>query len=73
VFFAMQLRTSLPLMVAHLCAPILLAVVTGFESYGTWQKALISYFIVVATIHHHVAIRDMRSNAVHAVEAAESR
>ncbi len=54
VFLAIQLRSNRPLMLSHLCAPILLAVVTGFESYGIWQKALISYFVVVATIHHHV-------------------
>ena len=72
VFFAIHLRNNRPLLLIHLCAPILLAVVTGFESYGIWQKALISYFIVVATIHHHVATRDMRGNAARALEAAES-
>lgn len=54
VFFALQLRNNRPLMLIHLCVPILLALVTGFESYGIWQKALISYFVVVATVHHHV-------------------
>jgi len=54
-FFAIQLRKNRPLMLVHLCAPILLAVATGFESYGIWQKALISHFVVVATIHHHGA------------------
>jgi hypothetical protein len=48
------------------------AVVMGFESYGIWQKALISYFVVVGTIHHHVATRDMRVNAARAVAAAAS-
>jgi hypothetical protein len=73
VFFAIQLhRSNRPLMLIHLCAPILLAVVTGFESYGIWQKALIGYFIVVATIHHHVAMQDMRGSAARAVETAES-
>jgi hypothetical protein len=73
VFFAIELRNNRPLMLIHLCAPIVLAVVTGFESYGMWQKALISYFIVVGTIHHHVATRDMRVSAARAVAAAESR
>lgn len=54
VFFALQLRHRRPLMLMHLCAPILFAVVTSFESYGIWQKVLISYFVAVATTHHHV-------------------
>jgi hypothetical protein len=69
VFFAIQLRKNRPLMLVHLCAPILLAVVTGFESYGIWQKSLVSYLVVVSTIHHHLATRDMRVNAAAAVEA----
>ena len=56
-FFAIQLRNNPPLMLLHLCAPIALAVVTGFHSYGLWQKALISYFVVVGTIHHDVTTR----------------
>jgi hypothetical protein len=70
VFFAIHLRQNLPLMLIHLTAPIVLAVVTGFESYGIWQKALISYFVVVGTIHHHVATRAMRGDTAGAVEAA---
>ncbi len=54
VFFALQLRNHRPLMLMHLCAPILFAVLTRFESYGIWQKVLISYFVAAATIHHHV-------------------
>jgi hypothetical protein len=72
VFFAIQLRNHRRLMLIQLCAPIVLAVVTGFQSYGFWQKALISYFVVVATIHHHVATREMRRNAAGAVEVARS-
>jgi hypothetical protein len=71
VFLAMQLhRSHRPLMFLHLCAPIVLAVVTGLDSYGIWQKALISYFVVVATIHHHVATREMRDSAAREKEAA---
>ena len=70
VFLAMQLhRSDRALMAIHLCAPLVIAVVTDFE-YGIWQKALISYFIVVATIHHHAAMREMRANAARAVKAA---
>jgi hypothetical protein len=58
-------------MLIHLCAPILLAVVTGFESYGIWQKSLISYFVVVSTFHHHLATREMRANAAAAAESGE--
>lgn len=71
VFFAIHLRNNRPLMLIHLCAPVALAVVTGFQSYGIWQKTLISYFIVAGTIHHHVATRGMRRSAAGVVEAAE--
>ena len=73
IFLAMQLhRSHRPVMLLHLCAPLVLAVVTDFQ-YGIWQKALISYFVVVATVHHHVVTRDMRASAASAVEAAERR
>ena len=67
-FFALQLRNNRSLMFLHLGAPIVLAVVTGFHSYGIWQKALISYFIIVGTIHHHFATRDARGSAAGVVE-----
>jgi hypothetical protein len=73
VFFAIQLRHNRPQMLGHLCAPIVLAVLTGFGSYGIWQKALIGYFVVVGTMHHHVATRDMRGSAARVAEAAENR
>ena len=72
VFLAMELRNNRPLMYLHLSAPIALAALTGFESYGLWQKALISYFVVVATFHHHVAMREQRDPAVAAVQAAQN-
>ena len=63
VFFAIQLRSNRALMAAHICAPAVVAVVLGkglgFESYGIWQKTLISYFVVVATVHHHIATRNV--------------
>ena len=61
LFFAIHLRKNRPLMLMHLGAPLALAVATGFQSYGIWQKALISYFVIAGTIHHHVATRDLRS------------
>jgi hypothetical protein len=70
IFFAMPFRHNRRLMLMHLCAPIVLAVVTGFESYGIWQRALISYFIVVGTIHHHVTTRGRRGSPARAMEAA---
>ena len=61
VFFAIQLRSNRALMAAHICAPAVIAVVLGkglgFESYAIWQKTLISYFVVAATVHHHFATR----------------
>jgi hypothetical protein len=71
LFFAIHLRSNRPLMLIHLCAPIAIAVATGFQSYGIWQKALISYFVVAGTVHHHVATRDMRASAAPAVESVE--
>ncbi len=44
----------------HLVVPVLIAVVFHFESYGIWQKALISYFVVAAVIHHHITTRAAR-------------
>ena len=73
VFFAIHLRNSRPAMLVHLCAPIALAIVTGFQSYGIWQKALISYFVIAGTIHHHVVTREVRGDAARAAGAAESR
>lgn len=71
VFFAIHLRNNRPLLLLHLCAPIAIAAVTGFQSYGTWQKALISYFVVAGAVHHHVAMREMRDNSAPAVESVE--
>ena len=72
VFFGIELRKNRLLMLIHLCAPVLLAVVTGFQSYGVWQKSLISYFVVVSTMHHHVAMRDVRGGATAVVQSDES-
>jgi len=59
-----QRRTAhlrgLGLLFDYHCAPLVLAVVTGFRGHGIWQKAFIDYFVVVATVHHHVTTRDMR-------------
>lgn len=60
LFFAIHLRHNRQWLLVHLCVPIVLAAVTGFQSYGIWQKALIGYFVVAGTIHHHVATRELR-------------
>ena len=71
VFFAIQLyRRDRRLMLIHLCAPLVLAVWAGLHSYGLWQKAMISYFVVMANIHHHVTTRDARDNPARAAKAA---
>jgi len=57
-------RSSRPWMFVHLSVPILLAVAIGFRSYGIWQKALISYFVIAAVVHHHVVRRAARAPAV---------
>ena len=63
VFFAIQLRSNRALMFAHICAPAVAALVLerglGFESYGIWQKTLISYFVCIATVHHHIETRQV--------------
>ena len=38
-------------MVLHLSIPVVLAVATGFHSYGAWQKCLIVYFVLLANLH----------------------
>jgi hypothetical protein len=68
------------LMVLHLLVPILLTVVTRFQSYGIWQKSTICYFIVALVIHQdilkrgslarHAAIAETESKAY---EACASR
>ena len=73
LFFAIHLRNNRPVLLIHLCAPIALAVVTGFQSYGIWQKALISYFVVAGTVHHHIATRHIQRSAAAGVEAPDTR
>ncbi len=63
-YFAILLhRSSRRLMLLHLSVPILLAGVIGFQSYGIWQKGLISYFVVAAMVHHHVVTRGAQAPA----------
>ena len=44
----------------HLAVPVLIAVAFHFQSYGIWQKALISYFVAAAVVHCHIATRAAR-------------
>jgi hypothetical protein len=37
---------------AHLAVPVTLAFLTFFQSYGVWQKGIISYFVVAVVIHY---------------------
>jgi hypothetical protein len=69
-YFALLLyRADSPLMWIHLAVPILLTVVTGFQSYGIWQKALICYLIFAAVVHHHLVKRGARLQTAPATEA----
>jgi hypothetical protein len=47
-------RTERVLLLPHLIVPVALAFAIQFHSYGLWQKSFISYFIFLATVHHHV-------------------
>jgi hypothetical protein len=61
--------------VTHLSAPLALATVTGFQSYGLWQKGLICYFVVVAVVHHHFVkqrARGLRPTEAEILKPAES-
>jgi hypothetical protein len=64
-YFAILLhRSGRPLMMlVHLSVPLLLAVATGFQSYGLWQKCLIGYLVVAAMVHHHLVARSARASA----------
>lgn len=54
LYFVILLHGSHPrLLIAHLWAPLLLAVGTGLASYGVWQKSLICYLVLAAMVHHH--------------------
>ena len=43
-----------PWLVLHVLAPFALVLVSGCHSYGLWQKSMILYFVVLATIRHHL-------------------
>jgi hypothetical protein len=45
------------LLLFHAFFPFLLAIMTGLQSYGLWQKGMICYLVVVAVIHHHIVMR----------------
>lgn len=48
-------------LIAHLAVPLLLAFATRFHSYGIWQKGFVSYFVIAATIHHYLVVRQLRA------------
>ena len=64
-YFAVVLyRAGRPLlMMIHLSVPLVLAIVTRFQSYGMWQKWMICYFILAAVVHHDVLKRGARARA----------
>lgn len=47
-------RTELICFVFHLVAPLALAMLTNFHSYGLWQKCYIVYFVLASTAHDHL-------------------
>jgi hypothetical protein len=52
VYYAFLFYSAATLwMLLHLSIPIVLAVATGFHSYGAWQKCLILYFVLLANLH----------------------
>jgi hypothetical protein len=54
-------RSGRSLFVLYLCIPLLLVIVTGFRSYGIWQKSMISSFVVAAALHQHMLKRGARA------------
>ena len=73
-YFAMLLYRCerQPLMWLHLSIPLVLAVATGFQSYGMWQKALVCYLILEALIHHHHVKRTARFSTPSNLEARKA-
>jgi hypothetical protein len=69
-YFAVVLyRAGHPLlMMIHLSVPIVLAIAARFQSYGIWQKGMISYFVIAAVVHHEVLRRGARARARTAAE-----
>jgi len=55
-YYALLLhRAEGPLLAAvHLAVPLALVGATGLHSYGLWQKAVITYIVVVTAAHHHL-------------------
>jgi hypothetical protein len=45
------------LLTTHVLIPLVLAIATGCQSYGVWQKAFIVYFVLAITLHHHTLAR----------------
>jgi hypothetical protein len=43
-----------PWLLGHLAVPVLLALATGFQSYGAWQKCFIVYCVLAVAVHHHL-------------------
>jgi hypothetical protein len=57
-YFALLLHLAESLWLpAHLAVPFALACATGLHSYGLWQKAVITYFVALTAIHHHLLPR----------------
>jgi hypothetical protein len=69
-YFALLLyRANSPLLWPHLAVPILIAIATGFQSYGLWQKSFICYIVLAAVVHHHLVKRAARLQPAPAIEA----
>jgi hypothetical protein len=54
-YYAVLLYRAEPIfLILHLIVPLALAFAIQFDSYGLWQKSIISYFVFLAALHHHV-------------------
>jgi hypothetical protein len=57
-YFAVLLhKAESPFLFAHLGVPFALALMTGWMSYGLWQKGFVAYLLLVTMAHHHSLVR----------------
>lgn len=59
-----------PWIIFHLSVPFALLLLSGFHSYGVWQKSLILYLVALANLHHHRICR-MREDEPESEDASE--
>ena len=53
-----------PWVILHMSVPFALVLLSGFHSYGLWQKGLIVYLVALANLRHHELCRMCESERI---------